>query len=875
MAAALLAGRKSELAALNEWLGELLEGKPQIIFISGEAGAGKTRLVNEFIEQAREKSPEIVPAIGYCNSHFGHASPLLPFRQISSQLLDDTDETHNDRVRQLKKKITDVIVDIAPDAVGVFIPFAGLGLKIMQVIGKRTSAKSRWKREDPHTRAMIFEQYSRLLFLISEDAPLLLVLEDLHWADGSTLEFLFHLARSWQANRVMIIGTYRPEEVPLDNPRHPLSEIKRELTRYGLCQELSVGWLDADDISHWLSQLFPGNRFGLELSQWIHERTGGNALFINELLHDLQERHIIFQDRSEEWTFSSQLSGPQDLPSSIVAVLEQRIARLETELQNILTAASVEGEEFTAQIVAAVRQLDEDRVIDSLIQILERRSKLVKAGDEKRISHNRWLSLFKFRHALMKEHIYNDLGNPQKRRLHKKVGECLEEFYQESDSLQEIAPALARHFARAREPRKAYRYAMLATEQAEAAYDFKATRDWLDFVQEQLESFDSTPAMHADLWHRIGRVEARVGSFKRAEASLLNSIQQLEAIETNDKKASILADLAYCYLQNARSEEAIKLFRLALHLNRKEERGIESAYNLTDLALAHMKNLREGVAKEYLLQALNQFEELNHPEGFAYATARLGVLYRIEGNFDLSRDCLVKAIGIHRQLGDKFWEASNYTNLGSTYLVLKGNTARAMACYEKSLELSREISKVHEEGHVLLNIARLHALNANWDDAAQIVAEGLRLAKVAQQDSNIIRGLWYRGIIEFYQGDVENAFKSYEQGLAIAGQDSRTLWGMYYNLGSLYKEVGEYDKALKAYRKSGKMLLRIANGMTAEQRNEFFQAEGRVYVFWALRDVARQSGRDSEADSVLEAVPFELAGASTAPRFYWGGGKWI
>jgi tetratricopeptide (TPR) repeat protein len=441
----------------------------------------------------------------------------------------------------------------------------------------------------------------------------------------------------------------------------------------------------------------------------------------------------------------------------------------------------------------------------------------------------------------------------------------------------EIAPALARHFAEAKDAERAFRYALLAAEHAETAYDYKAAGRWFRLATDHLPSLQLDPQVGADVWHRLGRAEVFTGSFKEAELCYRQALDYLQQSQADGKKADVLADLGYCYTQTDRSQEAIALLEEALALNQQSDRLAQAAYDMVYLAFAYHKNERQDLAKDYLVRAGNQFEALGDLVGQAAVNRHLGIHYRIEGNFELSVGHLEEAARLDREAGYKFDEASDYTNLGSTYLILRDDEVQAMAYYQRSLELSHLISKVHEEAHVLLNIARLFALQGEWSRASQSVEEGLRLSEIVQETSNIIRGHWYRGIIRFYQGHVKDALADYEYDLTIGVHDARVRWGVLYNLGSLQLEAGMIEKALRTYCEAGELLLSISEGMPSEKRAAFFQRQQKVHVFRALRAAAECAGQLETSDLILFRLPAEVSIETNQPlpRFYWGGGKWI
>jgi tetratricopeptide (TPR) repeat protein len=878
MSQKILFGRADELLCLNRTMDEMLEGHPQLVFIVGEAGIGKSHLVEELVRQTEIKRPEIVSALGYCNAFFGKTDPLLPFRMIATRLFGEKNEKPRTKTAQkLAKASMSFLWDIAPDAVGVFIPLAGLALKAVQSSSRLSkSTKLVLAEGDSKSGTLVFEQFCRLIYRVTQETPLLLILEDLHWADESTIELLFYLARSWTNQRIMIICTYRADELKAVHD-HPLLKVERELKRYNLCKFINPGWLTEDNIRDWLMWQFPLNLLPHDFIKWIHTRTEGNALFVSEILKDLHEQGLIYQTEQGYWSLSNLVQGQDDLPASIASVLDQRFARLEQQLRDILTCASIEGEEFTAQVIASVRKLDEEQVIDTLIDILSQKYEITVLKGEREIAQRRLICMFEFRHSLMQTHVYNSLMAPQKRRLHHHVGECLEELYTGREK--EIAPNLARHFMEGQNAKKAYRYAILAADQAESTHDYRTAGQWLRHAINLLLTIDSMTKEQADIWYRIGRSESYTGSFAEAKVCYQKALEFLELTDKRkEQTAEVMADLAYCDIQTDRSYEAIQLLLEAISINRRLGRTQHLAQNMVSLAFAYHKVERQDRANELLLLAGEKFKSLGDLAGQASVHRHLGIHYRIEGKFEECVAHLEEAIRYDRQSGLKFHEASDYTNLGSAYLLLRDDEVQAMGFYQRSLELSRQISKIHEEGHVLLNIARLYALRKDWMKALESVENGLRISEMVRETSNIIRGLWYQGIIRFYLGLLKEAILDYEHIMDIGVHDARLKWAILYNYGSLLDEAEDFQSAFKAYMTASEMVIGIAQEMTIEQRNIYFGTQNKHTVFRALLASAEKTGQLKIAISLLSGhnlADLSAESIRSLPRFYWGGGKWM
>ena len=247
-------GRKAQLHLLDDFLKKAAGGQSQVAFISGEAGVGKSALVEEFIRSRADADPTLITALGECNAQTGSGDPYLPFRQVLTSLTTETEEKKSaaeisrakstTRMKEFARISSQILIKVGPDLIGIFVPAAGLLTRIATEVainrglisdqaGKKTG-KEPAKINPALDQEKIFEQYAAVLKALSEDHTLILVLDDLQWADGGSLNLLFHLARDLKNSRILLLGTYRPDDVALgrDGARHPLESILNELKRY-------------------------------------------------------------------------------------------------------------------------------------------------------------------------------------------------------------------------------------------------------------------------------------------------------------------------------------------------------------------------------------------------------------------------------------------------------------------------------------------------------------------------------------------------------------------------------------------------------------------------------------------------------------------
>jgi predicted ATPase len=311
----------------------------------------------------------------------------------------------------------------------------------------------------------LFDECAAVLAGIAAEHPLVIVLDDLQWADLGSLDLLFHLCRRIETLPILVLCAYRPDEVALgrDGAPHPLAKVIGELKgEFGEIEiELSVKEEDNRAFVESLIDSEP-NELDDGFRSALFEQTSGHPLFTIELLRELEGRGDLVQDSKGRWIQAAAIDW-RKLPAKVEGVIDERVGRLEPRLREVLNVASVEGETFTAEAVAPVVGLDERVLIRVLSQELDRHHRLTVAKGTGHINEQR-LSLYSFRHRLFQRHIYGQLDQAEKIYLHEAIGKALERLYGEQTG--KVAVQLARHFAESGDSVKAIRYLQEAGERA-------------------------------------------------------------------------------------------------------------------------------------------------------------------------------------------------------------------------------------------------------------------------------------------------------------------------------------------------------------------------------------------------------------------------
>ncbi|MFL7808279.1 MAG: BTAD domain-containing putative transcriptional regulator, partial [Anaerolineae bacterium] len=485
-------GRERELARLETFLDAALSGQGGIAFVTGEAGEGKTALLRAFARRATAIHPDLLVAWGACDALVGTGVPYLPFRESLEMLTGDVERAWasgaitREQARQLWRTAPlalGLVADRGAALLDALLPAGALLSRAQILLRDDAEALARLRAHAAAVgtaanlvQADLFAQLADLMRELSIRHPLVLLLDDLQWADSASTELLFHLSSRLAGSRVLILAAYRPSDLRTAAARpgtaasahHPLHDVVLELQRRYGDRSVQLEGATEDEQRSWIDTLLDSepNQLDAAFRDALFERTGARPLFTVELLHAMQDRGDLAKDSQGRWIQSEEVRWDQ-LPARVEAVIEERLARLDPTLREALALASVEGEAFTAQVVAAVQGNNERTVLRALSQDLGARHHLLQDLGETQV-HGRFLSRYRFTHALFQQYLYQRLSTGERRLLHGEVAEALEAAH--AGHTDQMAAQLGRHYAEAGIVDKAVAYLSLAGDHARLAY---------------------------------------------------------------------------------------------------------------------------------------------------------------------------------------------------------------------------------------------------------------------------------------------------------------------------------------------------------------------------------------------------------------------
>ncbi len=712
LAGGVFVGRQREMGELKAALEDSLSGRGRLVTLVGEPGIGKTRTALELATYAGLRQAQVL--WGRCYEGEG-APPYWPWVQAIRSYVRDVDP------EQLRSEMGAGAADIAEVVSDVREQLPGLPAPP--------------QLEPEQARFRLFDSITAFLKSAARRKPLVLVLDDLHWADHPSLLLLEFVARELAGARVLIVGTYRDVEL---SRQHPLSHTLGELNRERLFQRVLLRGLDQEDVGRFI-ELVSGVNPPSGLVEAVHRQTEGNPLFVTEVVRLLVQEGELTKEKADQRD-----SWSVRIPEGVREVIGRRLDRLSERCNEALTIASVIGREFTLdQVSPLIDDISGDRLLEVLEEALSAR--VIEELP-------RTVGRYQFTHALIQETLAEELSLTRRVRLHARIAETLEDLY--GDDADGHAAELAHHFAQAEAmvgTGKLVHYSLVAGERALSNYAWEEAQAHfqraLIVKQVPVSGSEKAPdAEGANLLFGLGR----------AHAAMMQSEETL----------GCLSRAFDYYIESGDTAQAIAIAEYP-HYIRPGDQTAASQFIPRALAMVTPDSIEEGRLLSIYGSVLAL--EQGDYEGGQKAFSRALTISRQEKNVTLEIRTLANAMAV-----DGFhcrWQENFERNLRATELAPQADDLRA-------------------EVDAYINTVRVQNMMGDPEGAKPHAAAGLAAAERLRDRMHLVRALGPNVSMTVAKGEWQAARAYSDRALSHAPRDAPAL----SNRTLLEYQVGNFDQ---------------------------------------------------------------------------------
>jgi len=729
-------GRTTELTAIYELIESTKSGQGQVVLLSGEAGIGKSRLVKEAKTYAMQSMCILEGNCFESDQSYPYAPVLDLLRTFfNTHALKD--------FLQSSSSIASEFIKLFPE----------LDIGLLDISGLSEGDPQLEKRR-------LFAALAQFFIYQATKQPVLLIIEDLHWADDSSLEFLLYLSRRCTNLPMLMIFTYRDDEVHA-NLRHWLAQLARER----LLQELALTRFSPDDVEAMLNAIFH-TRYSkhLDLLDSLYTLTDGNPFFIEEILKSLiAGGELVFTDG--KWL--GRPANELHIPRNIQDAVQQRIARLSEAAREILATASVAGQRFDFALLQQLTNHDEQQLLALMKELIAAQLVIEESADQ-----------FAFRHALTRQTIYSDLLARERRALHKAIAETMERNY--ATTLDAYLAVLAYHFYKAEVWDKAFQYGQLAGEKALSLY---SPRNAIEQYSQALHAAQRlTISPPSTLYRKRGQAYETSGDFEHAQSDFKQALDIARNVHDGVAEWQSIVDLGFLWSERD-YEQAGTYYHQAIELARMLNDPKLEAHSLNRTGNWHLNIEQTLEALRYHREALTVFQELHDQHGIAETFDLLGMTSYLGGDLVQGTAYYEQAIALFRELDDRNGLTSGLATLalsGPTYqtdtMVSAASLAEVIQDTEQALKIAREIDQRPAEAYALFQLALCLGSQGEYGRALATAQQSLDIAEEIehrqwQTAAQTVLGGIYHGLFAYPQ-----AREHFEQALTLAHEIGSLFW---------------------------------------------------------------------------------------------------
>jgi DNA-binding winged helix-turn-helix (wHTH) protein/predicted ATPase len=843
-AAGTFVGREAELSQLHAAFASAASGRRQLVFVAGPAGIGKTSLVEAFCNGLALQGG-VRLARGQCVNQYGAGEAYLPLLEALGRI----------GRGQERSALVTVLRRTAPTWLSQLSELQENSDSPAQPTIGLAAAPQRLIRE-----------MGEALEAFALTTPLVLLFEDVHWADPSTLALIAYVARRPDPARLMLLATYRPLEV--EAGANPLGAVKRELELQQRCDELDLPSFGRADIEAYLARLFGPHRFPTSLAEFLLVHTGGSPLFLTKLLDSWVERELIRQNRGE-WLLTAELDKLRACtPGSIVSLIESESDRLTDAERQLVEAASVAGHEFSVASVAAALGQDLVLVEESCLR-LARRGQFIRSAGSVEWPDGTMAARCEFIHELYRHTTYDRIGVARRAQLHHRIGERQEAAY--GERAKDLAVELALHFERSGDRQRAMLYRRAAGEQAlsrsayrEAVESFEQALALLPHVRDERERLCLEVELHVAIGGALGMTLGHAAP--EVEQHYARATKLCQDLGETQRFAQTLSSVLIFYLVRGEYRTVCELggSSLQLEAQRCDEQAHLGANVVVGIARAFMGELSD--ARDQLEQAIAFYDSTQSTCGSiqmlntsALGRTMTGVALWLLGYPDQGLRLQHEALAIGRRFQDPCTIAMASATL-TLLLQLRGDSRELLDRLEPAVAHCTK----HGFIYYLSNLRMLGGVSAaaeteEWKERLESITDAWKGIRATGADFGETRLCSLVALAHARSGQEAEAFHLLERALERVESHGERWWEpeLYRMLGELVLQAGDVPTMLVSRRGLPRATSQCAEacfGRALETARGLGARSLELRAALTLARWWRKSGRAHDAEQMLRPI---------------------
>lgn len=765
-------GRQQEIDGLKSRFEQAAQ-RGRLVFISGEAGIGKTRVVEELTRDLEGRGERVFR--GNCFYEHG-MGPYMPFLDAIGDLFG---KERNGLNSDERAELADLLRQQAP-------ALAELATRSSTTARVRAGFASAFgDASDPQAaRQRLFDAVFELFAAAAVRRPMTIVLEDMHWADEGTLQMLQSLVHRSDEARILWIATYRPEEIGDDSE---LASLLNQLHAEDRLDEITLPRLARDPLLSMVKSLFAAAEFSADFDDFIYGQSQGNPLVAAEVLKMLHTRDILYCD-SGVWTVRD---GLRDIvvPDRISALVQQRLDQLDEQAYELLQVAAVIGQHFRSDILELATGQSRIALLKALFR-LEKRNRLIASQE----------GLYEFGHSVIREVIYSGITDELRREYHAIVAEALETLQERGEEIN--AEALGNHLYEAGHKTRAFPFlqrfateafqlfdwrhaAVLLDRAADAGQDDRASAEDLLYVLHQgtkahlylndyekatarceqlraLAQAQQDPVREAEAWKLVGNINDRQRKTSEADAAFAHALELLSQQSEPVLTGQVLQDWGCVDFENGRYQQAEERWRQSLEF--LQEAPGEMANLLNNMAVAETMHghLEEAWALYERVLALDNDAGPKR----VITLWNMGMLRADEERWDDALELYDLSLDLCQRTRYFYHQPSIELNKAEA-LLGQGNLVAGRKTCGKALRGFRRLDDALGVADALRIYGKLCRLEENWEESAAYLEQSLELNRSFGQSVSLGEALYELGVLERDRGHRESALASLREAESI------------------------------------------------------------------------------------------------------------